>query len=329
MTLKIAMRIDVDADEAEKRVRDFTASVANIGKAAPAGGAAAAIDQIGDAAQGAAAETAKLTTAEQAAGTAAAAMARQAATAANDAGALGQKSGAAGREVAELTAAARAMSAAAAAMAAQANSGAAGVRQLATAAQQATGEVAGLERQAANSNSAVSGLTGSLGGLRGMLATLGIGITVQQLTQMADGWTIVGNRLRLVAANENDVLAPAAGRLRLGAGHSECARLHGRAVLGDLARRRDPQGVRGLDPRGDQDHQSGLPRLRRILQASADAGVMQLLQGLSSGVLRGEEFNSVMEQAPRLAQALADALGKSRGELRAWPSKASSPRRPW
>lgn len=53
--------------------------------------------------------------------------------------------------------------------------------------------------------------------------------------------------------------------------------------------------------------------------ASADAAkaaVTQLIQGLQSGVLRGEEFNSVMEQAPRLAQALASGLGVTTGELR-------------
>lgn len=50
--------------------------------------------------------------------------------------------------------------------------------------------------------------------------------------------------------------------------------------------------------------------------ASADAAITQLIQGLQSGVLRGEEFNSVMEQAPRLAQALAAGLGVTTGELR-------------
>lgn len=49
---------------------------------------------------------------------------------------------------------------------------------------------------------------------------------------------------------------------------------------------------------------------------SSDAALQQLIQGLQSGVLRGEEFNSVMEQAPRLAIALADGLGVTTGELR-------------
>lgn len=49
---------------------------------------------------------------------------------------------------------------------------------------------------------------------------------------------------------------------------------------------------------------------------ASDAAITQLIQGLQSGVLRGEEFNSVMEQAPRLAKALADGLGISTGALR-------------
>jgi len=50
---------------------------------------------------------------------------------------------------------------------------------------------------------------------------------------------------------------------------------------------------------------------------ASKAAVTQLIQGLQSGVLRGEEFNSVMEQAPRLSKALADGLGVTIGQLRA------------
>jgi tape measure domain-containing protein len=46
------------------------------------------------------------------------------------------------------------------------------------------------------------------------------------------------------------------------------------------------------------------------------AAIRQLSQALASGVLRGDEFNSVMENAPRLAEALADGLGVPIGALR-------------
>lgn len=49
---------------------------------------------------------------------------------------------------------------------------------------------------------------------------------------------------------------------------------------------------------------------------SQRAALIQLNQGLASGVLRGEELNSVMEQSPRLARALADGLNVPIGKLR-------------
>lgn len=50
---------------------------------------------------------------------------------------------------------------------------------------------------------------------------------------------------------------------------------------------------------------------------SANAALIQLGQAFASGVLRGEELNSVMEQAPALSQAIAAGMGKTVGELRA------------
>lgn len=50
--------------------------------------------------------------------------------------------------------------------------------------------------------------------------------------------------------------------------------------------------------------------------SSANAALIQLGQAFASGTLRGEELNSVMEQAPALAQAIAAGMGKTVGELR-------------
>ena len=50
--------------------------------------------------------------------------------------------------------------------------------------------------------------------------------------------------------------------------------------------------------------------------SSAQAAILQLEQGLASGVLRGDELNSVMEQAPTLAKSIADYMGVSVGKLR-------------
>lgn len=49
---------------------------------------------------------------------------------------------------------------------------------------------------------------------------------------------------------------------------------------------------------------------------AADASLMQFGQALASGTLRGEELNSVMEQTPALAKAIAQGMGITIGELR-------------
>lgn len=50
--------------------------------------------------------------------------------------------------------------------------------------------------------------------------------------------------------------------------------------------------------------------------ASQEAALVQLGQALGSGVLRGDELNSIMEQAPRLAKAIAEGMGTTIGQLR-------------
>lgn len=49
---------------------------------------------------------------------------------------------------------------------------------------------------------------------------------------------------------------------------------------------------------------------------AANAALIQFGQGLAANSLRGQELNSVMEQTPRLARALAQGLGIGIGELR-------------
>src|SRR3546814_7928346 len=51
--------------------------------------------------------------------------------------------------------------------------------------------------------------------------------------------------------------------------------------------------------------------------AEASSATTQFSQALASGVLRGDEFNSIMESSPRLARLLADSLDVPVGSLRA------------
>ncbi|WP_233117242.1 tape measure protein [Aggregatibacter actinomycetemcomitans] len=77
---------------------------------------------------------------------------------------------------------------------------------------------------------------------------------------------------------------------------------------------------------GDNANSAELLQFTRTIQQAvavsgagaeeAKAAIIQLSQGLASGTLRGEEFNSVAEQMPILLEVLQKSLGKTRGELR-------------
>lgn len=55
----------------------------------------------------------------------------------------------------------------------------------------------------------------------------------------------------------------------------------------------------------------------------AQAAMLQLTQAMSSGVLRGEELNSVLEQAPTITKSIADYLGVNIGQLREMASEGA------
>ena len=50
--------------------------------------------------------------------------------------------------------------------------------------------------------------------------------------------------------------------------------------------------------------------------AGVEAAMLQLTQAMGSGVLRGEEYNSILEQAPNIIQAIADYMEVPKGQLK-------------
>ena len=50
--------------------------------------------------------------------------------------------------------------------------------------------------------------------------------------------------------------------------------------------------------------------------AGIEAAMLQLTQAMGSGVLRGEEYNSILEQAPNIIQAIADYMDAPKGQLK-------------
>ncbi|MDX1251145.1 MAG: phage tail tape measure protein [Gammaproteobacteria bacterium] len=138
---------------------------------------------------------------------------------------------------------------------------------------------------------------------------------VQEIVQIADAWNMMSARLKLATAGQREFTIAQAALFdiaqRIGVPIQETATLYGKLQ----------QAVRMLG--GEQkdaltitESISQALRLSGASASEAQSSLLQFGQALASGVLRGEEFNSVVENSPRLAQALADGLNVPIGRLR-------------
>ena len=163
---------------------------------------------------------------------------------------------------------------------------------------------------------AASTSTQALAGHLARMGHLAVGaFGVQKLIGMADAVTTLENRLKLVTSSTAQAAAAYQSLFDI-AQRSRVSFTELGGTFASVARAGKSLG---------ESQQSLLQVTEAIGNAmtigggsaeSMNAALVQLGQGLSSGVLRGEELNSVIEQTPRLAQALADGLGVSLGALR-------------
>lgn len=171
------------------------------------------------------------------------------------------------------------------------------------------------ERGANRASTAFSRVREGMSGLAGA-ARLVIGsLVVQKLVQFADAATLLDARLRIVSrsseeyANANGLVLDIAQRTR--------------SELNSTANLYTRLSTALKDTGASQQEIARLTETinKAFVVSGASAGeaaaaITQLSQGLASGTLRGDEFNSVAEQAPVIMDALAKQLGVTRGELR-------------
>lgn len=152
-------------------------------------------------------------------------------------------------------------------------------------------------------------------GLRGLAPTLAAAFSAQQVIAYADGWNRASNQLASVGVESG----------RLTARQNELADAANRTYTGFDATVGLYSRLTRATERLGYEHERVL-RLTELVNMSfqasgasgteAAAGVLQLSQALSSGLLQGDELRSLRENAPLLAQAIADAMGVSIGELK-------------
>ena len=141
------------------------------------------------------------------------------------------------------------------------------------------------------------------------------GFGVSQLKGFADGYTEIQNKLRLV---ESASISSAKGLnnvfdIALKTNQSINATS---GVYQRFAQNAETLKISQAQIASLTETVSKAVAVSGASAGAADAALTQFGQALGSGILRGDEFNSVMEQTPALAKAIATGLGVTTGELR-------------
>lgn len=147
--------------------------------------------------------------------------------------------------------------------------------------------------------------------MRGLVAAFGL----RELQQTIDGYTNIQNRLKLVTENSSQLVGVTKELFSI----SNETRNSFEATAEVYARTALATKDLGLSQRDTLNFTRSLNQaviLSGASAAEAQAGLIQLSQGLASGTLRGDELRSVLEQLPMVADVIAKSLGVTRGELR-------------
>lgn len=144
-------------------------------------------------------------------------------------------------------------------------------------------------------------------------ALAGVGIVA--VGRLADEWSGVDARIGLATDSVNDQRV-AVERLYASAQGAGQDFLATGDLFTSISRNRKELGLALDDSLQLTDTIGKLLTIGGGSAGSQQAALTQLGQALGSGVLRGDELNSILEQAPRLAQAVADSFGVSIGQLR-------------
>ncbi|WP_312309676.1 tape measure protein [Acinetobacter variabilis] len=151
--------------------------------------------------------------------------------------------------------------------------------------------------------------------LVGALTALGIGLGIRELAEAADSYTNLSVRIQIATREGGDFSSAMAGVHQVALATNSSLQ-----ATGDLFTRLNTVGKEmGMT------QQQALDLTKTVTQAiqigggtaqASEAAITQFIQAMQGSVLRGEEFNSIMENGYGLAEALAKGLGVTTGELR-------------
>jgi len=167
----------------------------------------------------------------------------------------------------------------------------------------------------ARTDSKMTTLEKTLGAVGGAIAALGVTAAASKIIQYADSWSNLNTQLRQVTESEKDLISVREQLLQV----SRDTRIELGTTVGLYA-----EMTRGTSEMNISSEKmvSITKTLNNLFLAGGKplsemtGAIRQLNQGFASGVLRGDEFNSVAEGAPKILDAMSAKLNMTRGELR-------------
>ncbi|HDT5221933.1 TPA: phage tail tape measure protein, partial [Enterobacter roggenkampii] len=168
------------------------------------------------------------------------------------------------------------------------------------------------QRSLAELNAQLATVRSSAAGLAGAWASA---FATHQLIAFADTWNQLNGRLRLASSSSEDYVQ--AQRVLMEISQRTGTSLEANSNLySRIAQSLREAGYASADVAKVTETVATSLKLSGASTEEASSVITQLSQALGSGVLRGEEFNSIMENGGRLAKLLADGLGTTVGGLR-------------
>jgi len=165
---------------------------------------------------------------------------------------------------------------------------------------------------------AQKGLNGAkfaVNALAGAMAALGVGLGIRELAQTADTYTNLSARINIATKEGGDFTSAMAGVHQVALMTNSSL-----SATGDLFTRLNAVGKDlGMTQQNSLDLTKTINQAIQISGVSAQASeafTQQFIQSMQQGTLRGEEYNSMMENGYGVAEALAKGLGVTTGELK-------------
>jgi len=158
-------------------------------------------------------------------------------------------------------------------------------------------------------------LNSSLSGLRGGLARIGGAIAAKEIIETGISAIESERRIKLLTSATGDT-AEALGIAERAAKKFGLSQTEANTGVARLLARLKPMGMSLETIESTFNGFNTASRLAGATASESAGAFLQLTQALGSGVLRGQELNSILEQAPLVAQAIAQEMNVTVGALK-------------